>query len=69
MVLFQDAIKETLSEMDPEASFLFMEKFGEKISKLKLPETNFPTKPLTQEKKYIEAEILSTKINELEGKH
>ena len=36
-VIFQDAIKSTLSEMDTEVAFLFMEKLNSKLSKLQAP--------------------------------
>jgi len=68
VAIFQDAIRETLAEIDPDSAFSFMEKFNEKFQNLQLPEQMKVSKPLTTEKRYLEAEVLSTKLEEIEGK-
>ena len=56
---FQDVIREVLAEIDPEASFLFMEKLKEKMEALKPPKED---KPLSQERRLKEAELISTTV-------
>jgi len=67
--VMQDSIRQTLAEMDLDAANLFMEKFNENLSKLQLPEGIQPTKPQTQEQKYLGVEILHSKLEELEGEN
>lgn len=59
-IFLQDAIRDTLNEMDPEMAFLFLEKFNEKLESIKEPEA----KAFSQNKKMKEVQLLSTKINE-----
>jgi len=56
--ILHDLIKEILSEIDLEASLLFMERFNEKMSKLKAPEV----KSISSETRLVEAQLLSEKI-------
>lgn len=60
--IFQDVIREVLAELDPEASFLFMDKMREKLSALAPPELD---KPLTQEKRLAEAKILMAQAEDI----
>ena len=52
--VFHDVIKEILAEMDLESSMLFVERFNEKMSKLKAPS---PDAQPTQEMKLAEARL------------
>ena len=63
--VMQDSIRQTLAEMDSEAANLFMEKFNENLSKLQLPDNMQPVKPQTQEQRYRGAELLQSKLEEL----
>jgi hypothetical protein len=63
VVTLQDAIRETLSEIDADAAFLFMEKLNEKLDKLQMPEQVQPVQ-INQEKRMAEAKILSGKVME-----
>jgi hypothetical protein len=65
VAVMQDAIRETLAEIDPDAAFLFLEKFNTKLSGLQLPESLQPVKPQTQEQRYISAEVLHSKLEEI----
>ena len=65
VAVMQDAIRETLAEIDPDSAFLFLEKFNTKLSGLQLPESMQPVKPQTQEQRYISAEILHSKLEEI----
>jgi hypothetical protein len=55
-VMFQDAIRETLAQVDPERSSLFMEIFSQKMAELKPPEE------LPQEERLKEAKVLQEKV-------
>jgi hypothetical protein len=58
--IFQSAIRDTLSEIDIDASMLFMQKLTEKLSALKLPSS---TSTLTPDMKLAEAKILNETIS------
>jgi hypothetical protein len=58
--LFQDVIREVLAEMDPEASFLFMERLRERMELLEPLEE---MKPLSQDKRLAEAKIIQKKVD------
>lgn len=58
--VFQEAIRETMMEIEPEMAFLFMEKFNQKMQSFKEPEE----KPIGQEKRLAEAKILNTIVEE-----
>lgn len=60
--IFQDVIREVLAEMEPEAAFLFMEKLREKLELLKPPEEE---RPLTQDKRLMEATIIKGQVESL----
>jgi hypothetical protein len=60
ILVFQEAIREVLSELDLESSMLFMEKLHEKLIKLKAPEKE--AMPNT-EVRLAEAKILNETIN------
>lgn len=57
--VIQEAIRETLAEMDLESSLRFMEVFTEKMNKLKAP----GEKDLTPEGRLVEAKIINETIN------
>ena len=57
--LLQEAIRETLAEMDLESSLRFMEIFGEKMAKFKLP----TEKEIQTDQKLTEVKVLNEKIN------
>ena len=58
--VIQQAIMETLKEIDSEASFLFMEKLGEKMTSLKVPELNPPNeKKVLQEVQTLSAKLIT----------
>jgi hypothetical protein len=61
VAIMQDTIRETLAEIDPDAAFLFMEKFNEKLPKLQLPETQ-PTKTISINDRLLEAQVLTGKF-------
>ncbi len=63
VVLLQNCIRDTLAEIDPEASSLFLERFNENIAKLTLPNNLEPAKPMTQQNRLMEAQILSEVAN------
>lgn len=52
--LIKEAIRETLAQMDPESSLLFMEIFSRKLNSLKGPENNVPS----MEQRMAEAKII-----------
>jgi len=56
----QDAVRETLAEIDPESAFLFIERFGEKIEGMDLPEE---LRTIPQEKRLAEVKLLHEKIS------
>jgi hypothetical protein len=60
ILVFQEAIREVLSEMDLESSMLFMERLSEKMAKLKAPEKE--VMPNT-EVRLAEAKLLNETIN------
>lgn len=60
ILVFQEAIRETLSELDLESSMLFMERLYEKLAKLKAPEKEVT--PNT-DVRLAEAKILNETIN------
>lgn len=62
-LVLQDAIRATLSEIDPDIAFLFIEKLNDKLAKLKPAE---PEKQLSQEKRIEQAKLLNSKIAEAE---
>lgn len=65
VAIMQDAIRETLSEVDPDAAFLFMEKFNEKLPKLQLPEIVQP-KQVSVQDRLLETQILAGKFEAIE---
>lgn len=67
VTVMQDSIRQTLAEIDPDSANLFMERFNENLSKLQLPESMQPVKPQTHEQRYLGAEILQSKLEEIEG--
>jgi len=58
--ILHDVIKDVLSQMDLESSMYFMERFNEKISKLKAPT---PETAPSQEMRLAEAKLLNETIN------
>jgi hypothetical protein len=60
ILVFQEAIREVLSEMDLESSMLFMEKLHEKLNKLKAPISD---PGLNTDAKLTEAKLLNETIN------
>ena len=60
ILVLQEAIRETLSELDLESSMLFMERLHDKLAKLKLPEKDII--PNT-EVRLAEAKLLNETIN------
>jgi hypothetical protein len=66
VAIFQEAIRETLSYIDPESALLFMEIFTQKLSGIKMPK---PPTELTPEKYEAEAKLLrEVVIPQLESK-
>lgn len=59
IMVFHDIIKDILAQMDVDSSLYFMELFNQKMSKLKMPDSNV----MSQEAKLAEAKILSEKIS------
>jgi hypothetical protein len=57
----QDAIRETLAEMDPDAAFSFIEKINQKMAGLKAPEQQAV---LSQEKRLQEAQLLTSIVTD-----
>jgi hypothetical protein len=56
--ILQEAIRDTMMEIDPEIAFLFMEKFTSRMTALQEPTQNV----LGQDKRLAEAKVLSTSI-------
>jgi len=63
--IFQEAVRETLAEMDPDVAFLFIERMNVKMAALKPPEAEVV---LSQEKRLKEAQLLGMAVNKLEDK-
>jgi hypothetical protein len=62
--VLQQAIIETLKEIDAEASNLFLEKIAEKMSTLKVPELNPPNeKKILQEVQTLSAKLITNGTN------
>ncbi len=57
--IFQEALRETLSEIDAEASLLFLEKWTEKLNKLQPPAEQVP---MSVEQKFKEAKMVEAKL-------
>jgi len=57
--VFYEALRETLSEIDVESSLLFMEKFHDKMNKVK----ELSTAVQSTEERYIEAQLLTESIS------
>ena len=62
-VIFQNAIREILEEMDPEQAFVFMDKLSRKMAMLKPPE---PEVVLSQDKRLKEAQLLAMKAEDVD---
>ncbi len=56
--MLQETVREVLAEIDPDTAMLFMEKLHNKLARLK------PPKPLTQDERLKEAQILEAQIVE-----
>ncbi len=52
----QEVIRDVLAEIDPDTAMLFLEKFHQRLDALK------PPKPVTQEDKFKEMQVLEAKI-------
>jgi hypothetical protein len=61
VMIIHEAIRETLSELDLESSFLFMDRLNEKMTKLKLPN---PDNAPNTDAKLAEVKILNETINQ-----
>lgn len=59
-IMLQDAIRETMAEIDSDMSFRFLEKLNSKMATLKSPEAQI----LSQDQKMLEAQVISSKIND-----
>jgi len=68
VTVMQDSIRQTLAEIDSDSANLFLERFNENLSKLQLPESMQPAKPVTQEQKLLGVEMLQSKLEEIENK-
>lgn len=66
--VLQDSIRQTLAEIDPDSANLFLENFNANLSKLQLPESMQPAKPITQEKKLLGVEMLQSELEKIEAK-
>lgn len=55
-VLLQETVREVLAEIDPDMAMLFIERLNERAQRLKM------SKPMTQEQRYKEANILEARI-------
>ena len=63
--IFQEAIRETMAEVDPEIAFLFMEKLSLKMKNLQEPSPlNSLNNNKDQNKQLKEAQILNTSITD-----
>jgi hypothetical protein len=60
----QDAIRETMAEVDPQMAYVFLDKLNAKMEKIKEPQ-NAADIPL--EKRLSEAQMLEAKIQKIEG--
>jgi hypothetical protein len=67
VAVMQETIRETLSEVDPDAAFLFMEKFNEKLPNIQLPEMAQPKKSISTQDRLLEAQILTGKFEAING--
>ena len=56
MAIYQEAIRETLAEIDPDTAMLFMDKLYNKLNELR------PPTPLTQEERIQEATVLHERV-------
>jgi hypothetical protein len=56
MAIYQEAIRETLAEIDPDTAMLFMDKLYNKLNELK------PPTPMTQEERIQEATVLHERV-------
>ncbi len=65
VVILQNCIRQTLAQIDPEASSLFLELFNEEIKKVQLPDNLQPQKPISQANRLIEAQVLSEVANSI----
>jgi len=65
VALLQDTVREVLAEIDPDAAFLFMERFSQKMKDFSLPEE---LRPQSQEKILAEAKILHEQVTNSEAK-
>lgn len=61
-IMLQDAIRETMAEVDSDMAFSFLEKLNAKMSLLQCPQPQV----MSQDKKLLEAQIISSKIEGLE---
>lgn len=59
--ILQEAIRDTMAEIDPNIAFLFMDKLNERLAKIQAPMNEI----LPQDKRAKEAEILFAKANEV----
>lgn len=59
----QDAIRETMAEVDPKMAFLFMEKMNDKMNSLQEPQPQ----TVSPEKRLAEAQVINTKVNKIDG--
>lgn len=57
-IMLQDAIRETMAEVDSDMAFSFLEKLNAKMSLLQCPQPQV----MSQDKKLLEAQIISSKI-------
>lgn len=57
-IMLQDAIRETMAEVDSDMAFNFLEKLNAKMSLLQCPQHQV----MSQDKKLLEAQIISSKI-------
>jgi hypothetical protein len=65
ITVFQNVVREILSQIDLESSLLFLEKFNEKMSKLKQPsEKDSPTTEMRLAETKLLNETISKKLNE-----
>jgi hypothetical protein len=62
-VIFQEAIKDVLTEMDPEFAFLFIEKLNEKLARIQAPKNEV----FSPEKRLKEINTLSIKAESISG--
>jgi len=60
MAIYQEAIRETLAEIDPDTAMLFMDKLYNKLNTLK------PPTPMTQDERIQEATVLHERVVDVE---